>query len=93
MHVIADYVRNNSGFPIRVCYLSKKGINCCECEKCTRSAFAFFAEKLDSHLVGIEYNERKLAFNLNRAASEIVGTPTEPLYRDMQIVFQQNYSE
>lgn len=93
VHVIANYIRKKSGFPIRVCYLSKDGINCCECEKCTRSAFAFYAEKMDPKLVGIDYDEKKLAAKLNNAASEIAGTPTEPLYRDMQKVFQENYIE
>lgn len=93
VHTIGRYIQINKKFPIRVCYLSTDGKNCCECEKCTRSAAAFWAEKVDPRLVGINYSIEKLAEKLNQAASEAASSPAELLYRDIQSTFRNNYEK
>lgn len=50
---------NIDNVPIRVCWQSSGGENCCECEKCTRTIMGFLAEKKDPNKFGFNFTTQK----------------------------------
>jgi hypothetical protein len=46
--------------PLRVCWESMGGSNCCNCEKCWRTIMAIYAEGFDPHLFGFDYTDEQL---------------------------------
>lgn len=56
IHNICEYSgKNNIKIPLRVCWESKDGSNCCECEKCFRTMLGIYAEKKDPTKFGFDY--------------------------------------
>ena len=46
--LIVRYMEGNKKIPLRVCWESKGGSNCCICEKCWRTILAIYAENSNS---------------------------------------------
>lgn len=61
VHGICEYAKNNKvNIPVRVCWESTSGSNCCECEKCFRTMLAIYAEKQNPENFGFsEWNAAK----------------------------------
>ena len=45
--------------PLRVCWESSGGSNCCKCEKCYRTLFGILAEKEDPRNYGFDYTDQE----------------------------------
>ena len=57
---ICQYSReNNVEIPLRVCWESTGGSNCCKCEKCYRTLFGILAEKEDPRKYGFNYTDKE----------------------------------
>lgn len=57
---ICDYSINNKiNIPLRVCWQSRGGSNCCKCEKCYRTIFGILAEKQDPRKYGFNYTDEE----------------------------------
>ena len=54
-NIITFSKQRNISIPVRVCWESKGGSNCCSCEKCFRTILGFYAEKADPKEYGFEY--------------------------------------
>lgn len=55
---ICDFARvNDTDIPLRVCWKSKEGDNCCRCEKCHRTMLEIYAEGEDPKNYGFLYTE------------------------------------
>lgn len=54
-HIIKYSHQTNDYLQLRVCWKSKKGNNCCNCEKCFRTIMGFFVEGEDPKKYGFEY--------------------------------------
>lgn len=61
IHNICKFTEENreKGIPIRVCWESSGGQNCCECEKCYRTILGIIAEKKDPNDFGFEFTKEK----------------------------------
>lgn len=63
IHNIVEYKKNNclKKIPIRVCWISKGGNNCCMCEKCYRTILGIIAEGYDP--IDFGFNLNKIKYN------------------------------
>ena len=70
---ICDYSRkNNTEIPLRVCWESTGGDNCCRCEKCYRTLFGILAEKENPRKYGFNYSDKEfdnIIFDLKNRVS------------------------
>lgn len=58
VNTICNYKKDkNTNINLRVCYKSKKGVNCCKCEKCYRTIMAITANKMDPKEFGFDMNK------------------------------------
>lgn len=78
IHNIVEYSRNNKiKIPLRVCWISKGGTNCCDCEKCWRTILGVFAEGEKPRNYGFKYSDKqlsKLAFKMRFGGDKLFGT-------------------
>lgn len=54
--------------PLRVCWESQGGQNCCNCEKCFRTILGIYAEGKNPHEYGFDYSQnqlRKISFKMH----------------------------
>ena len=57
VHNITEFVRKSGKkISLRVCWESKGGSNCCNCEKCWRTLLAIYAEGFDPRDFGFQYD-------------------------------------
>lgn len=57
---ICNYAKEyNLKIPLRVCWQSTGGSNCCRCEKCYRTLFGIIAEKQDPRNFGFNYTDNE----------------------------------
>lgn len=54
--------KENIKIPLRVCWESKNGGNCCHCEKCCRTILAIYANKSNPKDFGFDYEDINIAF-------------------------------
>lgn len=87
---IANFANRNGLIPnLHVCWISGGGNNCCKCEKCLRTIFAFFAEGVDPRPFGFDYTSTDL--ENSEAIVQARRTRTNsPLWRDIQNRFRSN---
>jgi len=67
---ICDYAKKKKmQIPLRVCWESTEGTNCCVCEKCFRTMLAIYAEKQHPADFGFGEDKREISalFNINDA--------------------------
>lgn len=78
--------------PLRVCWESKGGSNCCHCEKCWRTILGIYAAGADPNEFGFNYS------SLNELGKEIkhnrvkIGTYKESRYKPIWTAIRKNYS-
>lgn len=62
IHKITQFSKTNrKSIPLRVCWESTGGSNCCDCEKCWRTMLGIYAEGFDPHEFGFIYTKEQLA--------------------------------
>ncbi len=60
VHNIVNYSRKMGiKAPLRVCWISTGGKNCCRCEKCWRTMLALYAENVDPRDFGFNYSDEE----------------------------------
>lgn len=61
LHNITQYAnRNKASIPLRVCWRSEGGMNCCNCEKCWRTMLGIYAEGYHPNDFGFDYSHKEL---------------------------------
>ena len=61
IHNIVEYSKNNNvKIPLRVCWESSGGSNCCNCEKCWRTIFELLAEDENPKEYGFRYSLKQI---------------------------------
>ncbi len=58
--LIKYYKKTGKRLNLRVCWISRGGMNCCHCEKCIRTMFALMAEGESPYDYGFNYSEDDL---------------------------------
>lgn len=67
VHNITQFAKKTGmKIPLRVCWESTGGANCCNCEKCWRTMLAIYAEKQNPRKYGFEYTDEQLAVIANK---------------------------
>lgn len=78
IHNIVEYSRKHSiKIPLRVCWISKGGTNCCNCEKCWRTMLGIYAEGENPRKYGFKYTDKqlmKLAFKMRFGGDKLFGS-------------------
>ncbi len=94
IQIITDfYKKTGITVPLRVCWESKGGSNCCHCEKCWRTILGVYATGSDPREYGFEYR------SLSEIGSEIkknrqkLGHNKESRYKPIWNTIRQNYSK
>ncbi len=91
-NIVEFYKENGISVPLRVCWSSTGGGNCCTCEKCWRTIFEIAAEKVDVKEFGFEYS-LKDAKNARRLYWTKKNVPTyrrDSVYKTAQKVMRAN---
>ena len=61
VHNITEFVRQTGQIiPLRVCWESEGGSNCCHCKKCWRTILAIYAEGENPNKYGFDYSKEQL---------------------------------
>lgn len=61
VHNITQFAKKTGmRIPLRVCWESTGGSNCCNCEKCWRTMLAIYAENQNPHEYGFAYTDKQL---------------------------------
>ena len=90
LHNIVEFSKKNKiKIPLRVCWISKGGSNCCNCEKCFRTMLGIYAEGEDPRKYGFRYSDlqlAKLAFSMRYGTDPLFGslryTPIQKAMRE-----------
>ena len=85
---------NNIEIPLRVCWESTGGSNCCKCEKCYRSLFGILAEKEDPRKYGFNYSNKEFIYinkDLKNRVLLDMNDFISILWKDIQYRFRENY--
>ncbi len=96
VHNICNYLdkTNKKHIPLRVCWKSSGGENCCECEKCYRTIIEIIAEKKDPIDFGFNLTEDKRKKMMKRMPKiDLVKYNFANYYSDAQKRFLENYTE
>lgn len=56
-NIIKFSIEHNAKIPLRVCWASSGGSNCCNCEKCWRTVLGIYAEGEDPRQYGFDYTD------------------------------------
>ena len=82
-------IQHNTTIPLRVCWLSKDGNNCCQCEKCRRTMLELYAERQDPLKYGFNYGT-----DLNSTMDELKFDKIRSYYLNKaQISLKRNYKK
>lgn len=89
VHNIVEYAKKNGvEIPLRVCWESTGGSNCCKCEKCWRTILAIYAENQDPRKYGFNYTDEQLkhlAKTMKHCGNKMIGALRyEPIQKAMQ---------
>lgn len=93
VHNIVEFVRKTGvKIPLRVCWESIGGSNCCNCEKCWRTILAIYAEGENPREYGFDYeNFGKLCKKIYKNRERLY-YHRESRYAPMQAILRQNYT-
>ncbi len=87
--LICEYAKeHHQNIPVRVCWESTDGKNCCACEKCYRTMLEFFAEGEDPRRFGFDYGDVPFAQQiegLNRVETKV------KYLSESQVALRRNY--
>lgn len=81
--------------PLRVCWESKDGSNCCNCEKCFRTILGIYSENKNPHDFGFEYDSKmlkKMSDDAKKGDQHFFGRRKE-LYLKMASNLRENCSK
>lgn len=91
VHNIVIYSEEKkANIPVRVCWQSKGGRNCCACEKCWRTILGFYAEGANPVKYGFDYDDEMLINLSNKMQYYQYTTILKPLYSDIQDSMHRN---
>ena len=96
VHNICEFAKNNKkkNIPLRVCWESSGGENCCECEKCYRTIIEIIAEKREPNDFGFNFTEEKRRKMMKKMPKmDLVKYNYNTSYSDAQEIFIKNYSK
>lgn len=79
---------NNINIPLRVCWESKDGKNCCICEKCCRTLLGLYAEKVNPENFGFALKEKTFSTIIKQLKSHRLELAH---YYCIQKILRQNY--
>ncbi len=91
---ICNYFDGNDikKLPLRVCWESKGGENCCSCEKCYRTILGIIAEKKDPNVFGFKLTKEKRKEMMQKLPKmKKIKYNFHNYYADIQKEFTQNY--
>ena len=91
LKLISQYsAQNNLRIPLRVCWLSSFGENCCRCEKCARTIMGLIAENQNPADFGFEQYENYLHLYAGIVQSSLRNAPFSAFfYQEIQRRFQE----
>lgn len=93
VHNITQFVKKTGKrIPLRVCWESEGGSNCCHCEKCWRTILALYAEGENPKEYGFEYanfGELCKEIHMNH---ELLKHHRDSRYAPVQNALRQNYT-
>jgi len=94
IHNICEFAekRKLKKIPIRVCWQSSGGDNCCECEKCYRTILGIIIERKNPLDYGFDFTDKKRA-KMMKKIKPYVKYNLYNYYKTMQDRFIYNYSE
>ena len=95
IHNIILFSKNTGkAIPLRVCWESTGGSNCCNCEKCWRTIMGIYAEGENPHDYGFEYSDEqfsKLSKRLRYSGDKMLGSLRGSLtYKPIQDSMRKN---
>lgn len=91
--------QTNIPIELRVCYESKEGGNCCQCEKCTRTILGIIAEKQNPRFFGFNYSQEEFEKCLDNFYKIAMGKRypnriwRESTYGTIHTAFLNNYTK
>lgn len=91
IHNITNF-SNSKGIqvPIRVCWESKGGTNCCACEKCWRTILGIYAEGCQPKDFGFIYDEKQLSLLSQKMRSYSYDNILKTWYTPIQAAMKKN---
>ncbi len=93
VHNITQFAKTTGKkIPLRVCWESTGGSNCCNCEKCWRTILAVYAEGFDPRDFGFEYTSFQDVCKRIYKNRELLKWHRESRYAPMQEILKQNYT-
>lgn len=93
VHNITQFSKNTGKkIPLRVCWESSGGSNCCNCEKCWRTILGVYAEGFDPHDFGFDYDDFDTIIKRIYQNRELLKWHRESRYAPMQEVLRKNYT-
>lgn len=91
VHNITEYSkRNEIKIPLRVCWESQGGDNCCNCEKCWRTILSIIAEGENPQRYDFNYSSKELTNISNRIKYRDYHYLRKPVYRIIQKKMKEN---
>ncbi len=91
VHNITQFVQKTGmRIPLRVCWESKGGTNCCHCEKCGRTILEIYAENQDPHTYGFDYSGDQLHYISKKLRYENLAGHLRTFYSAAQEAMQKN---
>ena len=93
VHNITQFAKNTGmTIPLRVCWESTGGSNCCNCEKCWRTILAIYAERQDPRNYGFSYENFTEICDKIHHKSEKMKFHRESRYAPIQKAMRANYA-
>lgn len=93
VHNITSFSKSTGKkIPLRVCWESEGGSNCCHCEKCFRTILAVYAEGENPNDYGFEYSSFKDLCREIHKKRELLSFHCESRYVPIHKTLRQNYT-
>ncbi len=82
--------KNKKEVPLRVCWESQGGSNCCNCEKCWRTILSLYAEKENPRKFDFQYTKKELRMISNRVKYKDYHYLKKSIYQVIQKKMQRD---
>ncbi len=94
VHNIVEYVKKyNKKIPLRVCWESKGGANCCSCEKCWRTMLSIYAENSNPNDFDFIFSDDGLKKISNKMRYERYVSFRKAVYKTIQNDMHRNFNK